>query len=128
MIKISLNSIFVDDQQKALDFYTDKIGFHKKEDVPIGEHRWITVCNTGDNFELVLEPDAHSAAKAYKEAIYKDGIPATMFYVDDINTEYKKLLDKGVQFKSKPAEMGSVKIAVFDDTCGNYISLCEKLS
>ena len=66
--------------------------------------------------------------KAYKEAIYKDGIPATMFYVDDINTEYKKLLDKGVQFKSKPAEMGSVKIAVFDDTCGNYISLCEKLS
>ena len=128
MIRISLNSIFVDDQQKALEFYTDKIGFHKKEDAPIGEHRWITVCNKGDDFELVLEPDAHPAAKAYKEAIYKDGIPATMFYVDDINTEYKKLIDNGVQFKSEPVEMGAVKIALFDDTCGNYISLCEKLS
>lgn len=128
MIKISLNSIFVDDQQKALDFYTDKIGFHKKDDVPIGEHRWITVGNNSDDFELVLEPDAHPAAKNYKATIYKDGIPATMFYVDNINAEYKKLVDKGVQFKSKPVEMGSVKIAVFDDTCGNYISLCEKLS
>ena len=94
----------------------------------LGEHRWITVCNKGDDFELVLEPDAHPAAKAYKEAIYKDGIPATMFYVDDINTEYKKLIDNGVQFKSEPVEMGAVKIALFDDTCGNYISLCEKLS
>ena len=103
MIKISLNSIFVDDQQKALEFYTDKIGFHKKEDVAIGEHRWITVCNKGDDFELVLEPDAHPAAKAYKEAIYKDGIPATMFYVDDINTEYKKLIDNGCLLYTSPS-------------------------
>ena len=77
-------------------------------------------------YELVLEPSAHSAAKQYQETIYKDGIPATMFYVDNIDNEYKLLTNKGVIFKSPPAKMGDVKIAIFDDTCGNFISLCEK--
>ena len=126
MIHVSLCSIFVDDQQKALDFYTKKIGFQKKADEPIGEHRWITVGQVDEGFELVLEPDAHPAAKSYKEAIYKDGIPTTMFYVDDIEAEYNNLKEKNVKFKSPPATMGKVKVAVFDDTCGNFIMLCEK--
>ena len=126
MIRISLCSIFVKDQQKALNFYTQIIGFKLKEDVPIGEHRWITVGHSDNELKLVLEPSAHSAAKQYQETIYKDGIPATMFYVDNIDNEYKFLTNKGVIFKSPPAKMGDVKIAIFDDTCGNFISLCEK--
>ena len=126
MIRVKLCSIFVDDQAKALEFYTSKIGFVKKEDQPVGEHKWLTVGQADDSFELVLEPDAHPAAKTYQQAIYADGIPAAMFYVDNIEEEYKKLKANGVQFKSAPTPMGEVSIAVFDDTCGNYIVLCEK--
>ena len=112
---------------KALNFYTSILGFTKISDEPIGGDRWITVGNPKIDLELLLEPNAHPASKTYQEAIYNDGIPATMFYVDDLETEYNSLLKKGVKFKLSPTDMGKVKIAIFDDTCGNYISLCEKL-
>ena len=127
MIRVKLGSIFVDDQEKALEFYTNKIGLQKKEDKPMGEHKWLTVGQEEEDFELVLEPDTHPAAKTFKNAIYKDGIPATMLFVDDIDKEYSKLKNNGVQFKSAPTDMDEVKIAVFDDTCGNFIMLCQKL-
>ena len=126
MIQIKLSSIFVNNQMKALNFYTSILGFPKISDEPIGEDRWITVGHPESNLELLLEPNAHPASQTYQEAIYNDGIPATMFYVDDLETEYNSLLKKGVKFKLAPSDMGKVKIAIFDDTCGNYISLCEK--
>lgn len=128
MIRIKSNSIFVDDQAKALDFYTNTIGFEKKAEEPVGEHKWLTVGQTGEDFELILEPDAHPAAKAYKDAIYKEGIPATMLYVDDLDKSHEQLVQKGVEFKTPPTPAGKVKIAIFDDTCGNNILLCEKTS
>ena len=126
MIRVKLGSIFVNDQKKALEFYTNKIGFEKKSDEPAGEYRWISVGQTGDDFELVLEPDAHPAAKTFRESIYKEGIPATLLFVDDIDKEYEALKSKGVEFKSAPTPMGNVTAAVFDDTCGNFIMMCKK--
>ena len=128
MIRVQLASIFVDDQAKALEFYTNILGFEKKEDEPVGEHKWISVGQADEDFELVLEPDAHPAAKAFKDAIYKAGIPATMLFVDDIDNEYNRLKAKGVAFKSAPTAMGKVKAAIFDDTCGNLIMLCQNLA
>ena len=126
MIKLKLSSIFVEDQNKALKFYTEILGFEKKVDVPVGEHAWLTVGREKSEFELLLEPNVHPAAKSYQKAIYKDGIPSTMFFVDNLNVEFKRLKSLGVNFQSEPTEKGGVKIAVFDDTCGNLISLCEQ--
>ena len=111
VIKLKLSSIFVEDQNKALKFYTEILGFEKKIDVPVGEHAWLTVGHEKSEFELLLEPNVYPAAKAYQKAIYKDGIPSTMFFVDDLNVEFKKLTSLGVNFQSEPTEMGCVKIA-----------------
>ncbi|MCB0415936.1 MAG: VOC family protein [Bdellovibrionales bacterium] len=126
-MKVKLSSVFVNDQNKALEFYTKILGFEKKVEVPTGEYKWLTVGQENSEFELLLEPNAHPAAKGYQNAIYTDGIPATMFFVDDMDAEFKRLTHLGVKFKSEPATMGNVKIAIFDDTCGNFISLCQQL-
>ena len=126
MIKLKLSSIFVEDQNKALKFYTEILGFEKKADVPVGENAWLTVGHKKSEFELLLEPNVHPAAKSFQKAIYKDGIPSNMFYVDDLNEEFERLTILGVKFKSEPTKMGNVKIAVFDDTCGNLICLCQQ--
>lgn len=125
MIRINYLSIHVDDQYKALAFYTEKLGFQKKYDVPAGGARWITVVSPADpdGVELVLEPDDHPAAKAYKEALAEDGIPFTAFIVDDVRAEHERLAAAGVQFTQPPMDAGTVIIAVLDDTCGNLIQL-----
>jgi predicted enzyme related to lactoylglutathione lyase len=127
-MKIIVTSLFVQDQDKALAFYSEKLGFVKKEDVPVGEYRWITLVSPDDQngTELLLEPNAHPAAKEYQQRISAEGIPATMFAVPDIHKEYKRLLDEGVKFTMEPTKMGDVTIAVFDDTCGNLIQIIEK--
>lgn len=127
-MKVIVTSIFVQDQDKALEFYTEKLGFIKKEDVPAGEYRWITVVSPEDRdgTQILLEPNEHPAAKEYQKKLLADGIPATMFGVEDIHKEYLRLLEKDVQFTMKPTEMGNVTIAVFDDTCGNLIQIIQK--
>ena len=127
ILKIKLSSIFVDDQEKALKFYTEVLGFVKKVDIPAGEYRWLTVISPEgpDDLESVLEPNANPAAKTYQDAIYKQGIPATSFSVDDIQEEYERLINLGVVFNMKPTEMEGVTIAIFDDTCGNFIQLYQ---
>jgi catechol 2,3-dioxygenase-like lactoylglutathione lyase family enzyme len=124
-MRIHLASIFVSDQEAALRFYTDVLGFVTKHDVPLGEHRWVTVVSPDDRdgCELVLEPDEHPAAKPFKEALVADGIPVTSFAVDDVHAEYKRLSGLGVRFTQEPAEMGPVTTAIFDDTCGNLIQI-----
>jgi predicted enzyme related to lactoylglutathione lyase len=124
-MKIALSSLLVDDQAKALDFYTRVLGFIKKVDMPAGEYRWLTVVSPegSADFELVLEPNAHPAAKVYQKALYADGIPATSFASTDVQKEYERLTELGVVFRTKPTQMGPVTIAMFDDTCGNYIQL-----
>jgi len=125
--RIHVTSVFVDDQAKALAFYTDKLGFMAKTDEPAGEARWLTVVGPGepDGTELLLEPNAHPAAKAYQEALVADGIPCTMFTVTDLAAAYEELVAKGVQFRQPPTAMGNVSIAILDDTCGNLIQLAE---
>lgn len=127
-MKIKLSSIVVDEQDKALKFYTDILGFVKKTDFPVGEFRWLTVVSPQgpEDIELVLEPNAHPAAKTYQEAIYKDGIPATAFAVEDIQQEYERLKKLGVRFTMEPTKTGGPTIAVFDDTCGNLIQLYQE--
>lgn len=127
-MKIIVNSIFVEDQDKALAFYSETLGFVKKHDVPTGEHRWITLVfqDDQDGTELLLEPNEHPAAKDYQQRLFAEGIPVTMFGVADIHKEYKQLVEKGVQFTMEPTEMGNVTIAVFDDTCGNLIQIIEQ--
>ena len=124
-LHIGLTSVLVDDQAKALAFYTDILGFVKKEDIPMGEHRWLTVTSAAapDGVQLVLEPDAHPAAKPFKEALAQDGIPWTAFTVEDVNEEFERLEALGVQFTQPPVDLGPVTIAVLDDTCGNLIQL-----
>ncbi|GAA3747824.1 VOC family protein [Micromonospora maritima] len=126
-MRINLTSVYVDDQEKALRFYTDVLGFVKKTDVPTGEHRWLTVVSpdTPDGVELLLEPDAHPAAKAFKEALAGDGIPLTQFAVDDVTAEHERLRGLGVLFTQEPVDMGPVATAVFDDTCGNLIQIAQ---
>lgn len=128
MMKIIVNSIFVQDQDKALEFYTETLGFVKKHDIPIGEFRWIALVSSDeqDGTELLLEPNEHPAAKEYQQKIFAEGIPATMFGVADINKEYERLLEKGVKFTIEPTKMGEVTLAVFDDTCGNYIQIVQQ--
>lgn len=126
-MRIHLTSILVDDQGKALAFYTGVLGFVKKTEVPMGERRWLTVVSpeTPDGPELVLEPDEHPAAKPFKAALVDDGIPFTSFAVDDVRAEYARLVALGVHFTQEPAEMGPVTTAVFDDTCGNLIQIAS---
>lgn len=125
MIRITLTSVFVDDQDKALAFYTEVLGFVKKFDIPMGGPRWLTVVSPAapDGVELVLEPDAHPAARAYKAALVADRIPATSFQVDDVQEEYERLSGLGVKFLSTPKRMGETTAALLDDTCGNLLQL-----
>jgi len=124
-IRINLTSVFVDDQAKALAFYTDKLGFVPKNDVPLGEYRWLTVVGPGepDGTELLLEPDQHPAAQAYKRALVADGIPATSFAVDDVAATVRELEAAGVTVTQPATPMGPVVVATIDDTCGNLIQL-----
>ena len=125
MPRITVTSVLVDDQAKALAFYTDVLGFVVKHDVPLGEHRWLTVVGAGepDGVELLLEPDEHPAAGVFKQALVEDGIPYTSFAVDDVEATYLDLSARGVRFTQPPAAMGPVVTAVLDDTCGNLIRL-----
>jgi catechol 2,3-dioxygenase-like lactoylglutathione lyase family enzyme len=127
-MRIHLTSVLVDDQAKALRFYTEVLGFVAKTDVPLGEHRWLTVVSPDDpdGTELLLEPDALPAAKVFKEALISDGIPATSFAVDDVAAVFARLERLGVRFTQEPAEMGPVATAVFDDTCGNLIQIVQR--
>jgi catechol 2,3-dioxygenase-like lactoylglutathione lyase family enzyme len=127
-MRINLASVLVDDQEKALRFYTDVLGFVKKTEIPLGEHRWLTVVSPDDpdGTELLLEPDEHPAARPFKEALVADGIPFTSFAVHDVRAEVERLRGLGVRFTQEPAEMGSVTTAVFDDTCGNLIQIAQR--
>jgi len=124
-MRIQLTSVLVDDQDKAVRFYTDVLGFQVKTDVPLGEHRWVTVVSPDapDGTELVLEPDEHPAVRPFKQALVTDGIPFTSFAVDDVTAEYQRLRGLGVRFTQEPVAMGPVTTAVFDDTCGNLIQI-----
>jgi catechol 2,3-dioxygenase-like lactoylglutathione lyase family enzyme len=126
-VRINLTSVLVDDQEKALRFYTDVLGFVKKTEVPLGEHRWLTVVSpeAPDGVELVLEPDGHPAVKPFKAALVADGIPYTSFAVDDVHAEFDRLKGLGVTFTQEPAAMGPVTTAVLDDTCGNLIMIAS---
>ncbi|HEU5483268.1 MAG TPA: VOC family protein [Microlunatus sp.] len=126
-MRIYITSVLVDDQEKALQFYADALGFVKKNDIPLGEARWLTVVSPEnlEGPELLLEPDSHPAARPFKEALAADGIPVTSFAVDDVDAEFQRLRGLGVQFTQEPLEMGGVTTAVFDDTCGNLIQIAK---
>jgi catechol 2,3-dioxygenase-like lactoylglutathione lyase family enzyme len=126
-MRINLTSVMVDDQDKALAFYTGPLGFVKKTEIPMGEYSWLTVVSpeNPDGTELVLEPDQHPAAKPFKRALVSDGIPFTSFAVADCNAEYERLTELGVHFTQPPVEMGPVTTAVLDDTCGNLIQIAS---
>ena len=129
MIKIHATSVIVDDQDRALEFYTQKLGFIKKTEIPLGEHKWLTVVSPEEQsgVELLLEPNAFEPAQVYQKALKEAGIPWTAFLVDDLEKEYERLVGLGVQFSMPPKEAGTVKIAVLDDTCGNNIQLVQML-
>jgi catechol 2,3-dioxygenase-like lactoylglutathione lyase family enzyme len=126
-MKIVVTSVYVDDQAKALAFYTDVLGFRKKQDIPMGEHRWLTVVSPDDpqGTELLLEPAGHPAVGPFKEALVSDGIPFTSFGVDDVQAEFERLEGLGVRFTQEPVQMGPVTMAVLDDTCGNLIQIAQ---
>lgn len=123
--RLHVMSVFVDDQQKAFDFYTQKLGFVAKHDVPVGEYRWLTVVGADepDGVELLLEPDENPAAKEYTRALAEQGIPAASFAVDDVDAAHRELTDQGVVFVQPPGPAGPMRMAVLDDTCGNLIQL-----
>jgi catechol 2,3-dioxygenase-like lactoylglutathione lyase family enzyme len=127
-MRIVLTSVLVDDQDKALRFYTDVLGFVKKTEIPLGAARWLTVVapEDADGTELLLEPDGHPAVGPFKRALVEDGIPFTSFGVDDVHAEYERLRSAGVHFTQPPVAMGPVTTAVFDDTCGNLIQIAQK--
>jgi catechol 2,3-dioxygenase-like lactoylglutathione lyase family enzyme len=127
-MRIVVTSVLVDDQTKALAFYTDVLSFVKKRDIPLGESRWLTVVSPDDpdGTELLLEPDGHPAAGPFKEALVSDGIPITSFGVEDVEAEYERLQGLGVRFTQRPVRMGGVTLAVFDDTCGNLIQIAAE--
>ncbi len=127
-MRIVVSSIFVDDQDKALAFYTTKLGFIKKTEVPVGSARWLTVVAPDDQngTELLLEPDSHPAVGPFKSALAQDGIPFTSFGVENVQAEYERLRADGVVFTQPPVRMGPVTTAVLDDTCGNLIQLAQK--
>jgi catechol 2,3-dioxygenase-like lactoylglutathione lyase family enzyme len=126
-MRIHLSSIPVDDQDKALRFYTEVLGFAKKSEIPLGEHRWLTVVSPEEpeGTELVLEPDSHPAVRPFKSALVSDGIPFTSFAVNDIIAEFERLRALGVRFTQEPVTMGPVTTAVLDDTCGNLIQIAQ---
>ena len=126
-MKIYLTSVHVDDQAKALDFYTGVLGFEKKTEIPLGDFAWLTVISPDqpDGPELVLEPDEHPAMRVLKDALIADGIPYTSFAVADVRAEYERLRAAGVTFTQEPLDMGGVTTAVFDDTCGNLIQIAQ---
>lgn len=128
-MRIYVTSVFVDDQTRALDFYTNKLGFEVKHDIPLGKHRWLTVVSKEqpNGTELLLEPGEHPAVQPYKKALVADGIPVTSFMVDDLNAEFERLRDLGVQFTIEPMNAGTVLMAVLDDTCGNLIQLVQMI-
>ena len=128
-MKIKLTSVLVDDQEKALKFYTEVLGFIKKTEIPMGKHKWLTVVSKEerDGVELVLEPIAFEPAKVYQQELFKAGIPLTAFNVDNVDKEYERLTNLGVTFSMKPTEMGPTKLAVFSDTCGNNIQIFQVL-
>lgn len=128
-MKVKLLSVLVDDQDKALKFYTEKVGFIKKTEVPMGEYRWLTVVSKEeqDGVEVVLEPMGFAPAKVYQKALFDAGIPLAAFIVDDVEKEFTRLSNLNVQFSMKPTQMGPVKIAVFNDTCGNNIQIFQVL-
>ena len=128
-MRIVVMSIMVENQDKALEFYTNKLGFQKKTEVPLGEAKWLTVVSPDDpdGMEISLEPDSHPAAGPFKKALVEDGIPFTSFAVDDLQVEYEQLTAAGVRFTQPPVDMGPVNTAVLDDTCGNLIQLAQKL-
>jgi glyoxylase I family protein len=126
-MRIKLTSIMVDDQTKALRFYTDVLGFKKKHDIPVGEYRWITVTGEErDDLELALEPNANPAGKSFQEAMFAQGIPLAAFEVSDIRAEFARLTGHGVAFTREPTAAGPVTLAVFSDTCGNLIQLYQR--
>jgi len=127
-MRIRLTSIMVDDQEKALRFYTNVLGFEKKRDIPVGEYRWITVTSPEgpDDLELALEPNANPAGKAFQTAMFAQGIPVAAFEVDDIAGEFKRLTGHGVVFTTEPTPAGPIKLAVFADTCGNLIQIYQR--
>lgn len=127
-MRINVTSVLVDDQEKALRFYTDVLGFVKKTEIPVGDALWLTVVSPDepDGTELLLEPDGHPAAGPFKRALVDDGIPFTSFAVDDATAEYERLREKGVRFTQEPVEMDSVTTAVLDDTCGNLIQIASQ--
>ena len=127
-MRIHLSTVLVDDQDKALHFYTEVLGFEKKTEISLGEHRWLTVVSPEDpdGTELGLEPDAHPAARPFKEALFADGIPFTSFAVSDIRAEFERLRGLGVRFAQEPVAMGPVTTAVFDDTCGNLLQIAQR--
>ncbi len=126
-MRLYVTSILVDDQAKALEFYTGKLGFELKRDVPAGAYRWLTVVSKEqpDGVELLLEPGAHPAVPPYKAALVEDGIPAASFMVDDVDAEYERLRDAGVTFTREPMDAGPTRMAILDDTCGNLIQLIQ---
>ena len=126
-MKIKFVSVMVEDQERALRFYTDVLGFVKAEDVPVGEYRWLTVTSPDgvDGVELVLEPLAFPPALEYQKALYDAGVPATAFVTSDIHGEVERLTAAGVEFRGEPVDMGSVTGVMFEDTCGNLIHLVQ---
>jgi len=126
-MRITLTSVFVDDQDRALRFYSEVLGFVKKTEVPLGEHKWLTVASAEepDGVQLLLEPSDHPAVSPFKEALVSDGIPAAQFAVDDVHAEYERLRKLDVVFTQEPTSMGPVTTAVLDDTCGNLIQLAQ---
>ena len=127
-MRIYLTSVVVNDQQKALQFYTDILGFQVKHNIPMGEYAWITVVSEEDpeGTELLLEPDGHPAVRPFKTALMEDGIPSASFAVDDVGAEHERLVAKGVKFVQPPKDLGTVITAVFDDTCGSLIQILEE--
>jgi catechol 2,3-dioxygenase-like lactoylglutathione lyase family enzyme len=126
-MRITLTGVFVSDQDEALRFYTETLGFVKKHDVPVGQFKWLTVVSPDDpdGTELLLEPNANPVAQEYQKGLFDQGIPAASFSVLDIRAEYEKLKLLGVAFTMEPTELANVTIAVFDDTCGNLIQLMQ---
>lgn len=127
-MRISLTSIFVDDQRAALAFYTDVLGFLERQDIPLGDASWLTVVSpdSPEGPELLLEPAGHPAVKPYREALVEDGIPLAQFAVPDVEAEYDRLIDRGVSFTQPPTDIGTAVVAVFDDTCGNLIQIISE--
>ncbi len=126
-MRLRLTSVFVNDQEKALKFYTEVLGFVRKTDLPAGEFRWLTVVSpeAPEGTELLLEPNANSAARTYQEALYREGIPVTAFAVDDVQAEHDRLRTGGVVFRTGPTEVEGATVAIFDDTCGNLIQIYQ---